>query len=297
MERISTAEKWAWILTATVAPAAQFLPGWTWYWVPAAALAAALLWGLSKSAGGKLRSALGIVALGLILCRSVRFMADGWRNFGSSPVMALLLLALAVWSLWKDGHRCRRACCAMFWLVMLLLATVVLAAVKDVRWERLVTRELRWNADGILVLLLPCLGVFEEKRDRSWRRWALALGVLTTVLAVATWGCLGSEGDFFDLAGSLKLFGVVQRFEPLVAAALTLGWFAFAGYVLTAAQTLWRRLQPEPPAWLPPMVLCGAAAVGMLLNLSPGGSMVSAIAGLYAIAGVLTRQKTKEKEI
>lgn len=295
MKHVSTAEKWAWILVASAAPAAHFLSGTTWYLVPAGTLVAWLFWAYSPPAQGKILSLLGVAAAGLMLCRSVSCMTDGWQDFGAGPVMPLTILALAVWACWRQDGRSRRVCCTLFWLVTPLLAVVLAAGIKEIHWDRFMRPEIRWDADGIWVLLLPCLWAGEE-HGRRWKGWALGLTILCTALAAVTWGCLGPEGSFYDLAGSLNLFGVVQRFEPVVAAALTMGWFCFACYLMTAAAERWKACFPKTPAGIIPLVLAAAAAVVLPLNLSVSSWLVSVTSGILALGTLLCRKKQKEKD-
>lgn len=79
-----------------------------------------------------------------------------------------------------------------------------------------------------------------EKKSRPWP-WALGLTVGAVILSAVTVGVLSpavaekTEGAFFEMVRGIRIFGVAERFEAVVAAAMTLGWFCLLSLLLTVA--------------------------------------------------------------
>lgn len=95
---------------------------------------------------------------------------------------------------------------------------------------------------AVAVLLLPAAAAMlpREEKSRPWP-WALGLTVCAVILSAVTVGVLSpavaekTEGAFFEMVRGIRIFGVAERFEAIVAAAMTLGWFSLLSLLLTVA--------------------------------------------------------------
>ena len=83
---------------------------------------------------------------------------------------------------------------------------------------------------------------------------ALGLGALTllpAVLAAVTAGCLSPrltqqlELPFYTVSQSLSVLDVMERLEPLVSAALLMGFFALESLLFASARAQLERVVPE----------------------------------------------------
>ena len=100
----------------------------------------------------------------------------------------------------------------------------------------------------------------------------LTAGVLSP--AVAT----NIQGAFFEMIRGISILGVAERFEAVVAAAMTLGWFCLLSLLLTAAGHLGETLHQgwgRPTVWL--TALLAAAGQAWAREVSPWFSALGAL--------------------
>ena len=64
----------------------------------------------------------------------------------------------------------------------------------------------------------------------------------------------------YDLAKSVSIFGVVERIEPLLSAAMTMGAFCLVSAMACACRNLWGQIR----SWRWSGVVCCAAAGGLM---------------------------------
>ena len=132
---------------------------------------------------------------------------------------------------------------------------------------------------------------------------ALLLPAFAAVLTAVTAGVLSPElaaartVPLYDLAQSVSLFGVVERIEPLLSAAMTMGVFALLSALACAGQALADTLWPW--TWSGSAV-CAAAAGMMYLtrNVPPevltAGAVVFWFAVPVATVGVVRIRRKDE---
>ena len=100
----------------------------------------------------------------------------------------------------------------------------------------------------------------------------LTAGVLSP--AVAT----NIQGAFFEMIRGISILGVAERFEAVVAAAMTLGWFCLLSLLLTAAGHLGETLHQgwgRPTVWL--TALLAATGQAWAREVSPWFSALGAL--------------------
>lgn len=181
------------------------------------------------------------------------------------PTLGWTMLALAAWGSWKGPRACA-GCAGVLCLFLLILYGIVWAfALPDVELANLRPVEPWKNglwAVGLFLLpagvwFLPCRC---EKRPGLWP--ALLLPVAGAGLAAVTAGVLSPllasslPSPLYALAQSISLFGVVERIEPLLSAAMTMGAFCLLSAMACACRSLW------PGKWSS-VAACGVAAVLM----------------------------------
>lgn len=266
-EKIPPRQLSAWLLTGLIPVLIQLLSGASWVWVAVAVAASLVLTLIMWHKGWELRKwqcPFLFIYIVVLLSQLLPLAAQSWPVGNSDPAVPLILLLLAAWSARKGPSAAARVGVTLFWAVLLLYLIVLCAGTKDAQLHWL---KPQWNAPDALaltLLLLPaasaCL-LMGNTGARSARLFLLPL--LLTTAAMITAGVLSPDvasdtpNAFYEMTRSIDLFGVASRFEPLISAGMTVGWFALMSILLT---------------------LCGVAAHKIFAGLGEGGVWLAAIA-------------------
>lgn len=162
------------------------------------------------------------------------------QSGGSAAVPAVLLI-LAAFACAKDGAVPARVGAVLWPFVLAVFAVVAVFALPDVQPARLRGQgELRQSAFAIALLLLPAMRPVRRGRAKlpAFLLLALAVALLPAVLCYGTLGRAQTEALPFPLyaaAQSISVFGVMERFEVLLSAALSASAFCQMCFVLGAA--------------------------------------------------------------
>jgi hypothetical protein len=182
---------------------------------------------------------------------------DLFPQAGGSWLIPAVLAALAATACARGTDSARRVAAAVWPLLLAAWAVVALFAAPDVKWNRLAeSGDGRQVAAAFAVCLLPGL------RVRQGTRWDGALGGALCLSAAGI--CVGLLGapqvaaldfPFYTAAQSISVFGVMERFEGLLSAALAVSAFCALGLIVDSAA-------PQTPrgAW----ALIAVGAAGML---------------------------------
>ena len=262
------------LLAAMAAPLAQTASGESWLTV--LAVAGIFLVGgwfiLRASEGeecnGKAWGALRWIWITIILSQTSHWVMDCWKDYKSYEAIPLSLLALGAWAAGKGEAVVKRASGVIFWGLLILLATIGVSAVKDVEAANL--RPVWTVPDGafLTTLLLPCIMYNEKGKDNN-REDQLTLWGYTIVVSVLTIGVLSLKvardvsSPIYELGRSISILGFAERFESLVAAAMTLGYFVLTANLLERAGGA---AQSVKTGWHKPGILFSAAAAGGMLT-------------------------------
>lgn len=284
--RIGERQRWAWLAAGLSSAIGACLCGLGWIWVlaggalvsiyyiymdfrlPAKGLAAMLpaVWGR-----------VGAIMLGAALLWTVLVMAwaanlaDGaFPMVNGFPVLGWTLLAMAAWGSWKGVGACARSSGVLCLFLIALYGVVAVFAVPDMQWENLIPTNR--GQDGIItagVFLLPAAVWFVPcTRSRKRPAWEMAviLPLSAAALAAITAGVLSPvlayslPSPLYTLAQSVSLFGVVERIEPLLSAAMTMGVFSLLSAMACACRCLWEQFRP----WRWSGVFCCIAAAALM---------------------------------
>lgn len=278
----------AWLAAAIVPTAVQLIAGASWLGVLLASLVTllciGLVWQWGAEPKGKLIALLQWGLLTAVLSALCRQAPGSWPEGGHKAV-ALILLALALWAAWKGTSASARVGCVLFWFVLLLYLIVLGAGMKEV--------ELRWLKPGrgevsalcCILLLTPAAAFIHlNKRERCKPR-LLLIGLFCTVAAAVTAGVLSPqvsanlENPFFEMTRSLNLLGQARRFEALLSAGMTVGWFSLINLQLTLCSEWANRIRT---GWAKPGMIAAAlvTTVSILLGWSIPGSVLLILAAL-----------------
>lgn len=282
MNSIGRRQRWAWLAAGLSAAVAACACGKGWQWVLLGGLAAALFdlfldrrlrpCGLGALLSGSF-GGLGPVLAAMTLLWTVAAMAwtanmadAAFPMIDGFPVLGWILLATAAWGSWKGPAACARCAGVLFLFLSVLYGLLAAFSLPDVHLEYLRPTGNWTQSVWTLGLFLLPAGVWYLPR-RSHEKppaWALflLLPVLAALLAAITSGVLSpalaaaSAAPLYTVAQAVSLFGVMERIEPLLSAAMTMGVFCLLSSMACACRALVRKKWAGPAA-------CILAAVGM----------------------------------
>jgi len=249
-------------------------------------------WGRPAGSAVLLLYALWMLAYGgfVIFGGAERLVTAAYPS-GGRNVFILVMGALALLpALGKTRSLCRMA--NILWpLLLLTVLTVLLFALPDVKIGGLLPvtpQELPSAAEAGVrtanVLLL--MGAFRflepylppETPKESFRRFSRLLtgmALLGSLLLAALLGVFGAEytagqaHPFFDMAKNLRLFGILERVEPLIIALWVLTDFLLLSALLQSAGEIFRLVLKTPSPL--PRILSVPAVTTAALTVSLGG--------------------------
>ena len=268
-DRISGRQAGAWGFCAMSVPAVLTCAGLGWGWVLLGCAAVACyfyvsgtltngavdLLALTQEAFGKTFGG-ALLALGAAFCLLAAAQTAGRASMAfpdqTKALAAPAVILLAVLSNRKGAQQAARACGALFLLLAGLYAVIVLASLKnaEVRWMA------PWGGARQTVRVIPAmlslasLRYLPDRQGRTKGSWLGALTLLPAVLAAVTAGCLSPrltqqlELPFYTVSQSQSVLGVMERLEPVVTAALLLGFFALESLLLEAGREQIERAAP-----------------------------------------------------
>lgn len=241
-ERIQARQLSAWLFTAMVPVAIQLLGGESWAMVVVAGIVGmalvCILWQCPRRPS-KIECIFLFIYVVVLMGELLQRTSQSWPVGKSDPAVPLILLALAGWSAFKGLSDAARVGAVLFWVVVVLYLAVFAAGVKDVKLSWL---EPQWRIPdelGLAVLLLPAAtGVLlKEKGTPGKKGWMLVafvfIGVLITSGVLSQMIAKETTNAFYEMSRSLDLLGVARRFEALICAGTTVGWFALLSLLLS----------------------------------------------------------------
>ena len=264
-QRIGERQRWAWLASGLSVAVAACTCGFGWIWVLGAGLittvyyiyidkklgSAGLAAMLPRNLGRSGQILAIITMLWLVFAMAwVANLADAaFPMVDGFPVLGWTVLALAAWGSRKGVGACARSAGVLCLFLVALYGVIIVFAIPDVQIGYL-KPDGQWQS-GILaigVFLLPATVWYvpctRSKKQLAWQM-ALVLPVFAGVLAAVTVGVLSPElagsmsAPLYSLAQSVSLFGVVERIEPLLSAAMTIGVFCLASAMACACRCLW----------------------------------------------------------
>ncbi len=224
---------------ALLAPLAQTAASCSWLTVALIGGVTLLCcWLLGKYAPrpGPILAALQGLWASLVLSELLHWSTYSWPGHEDDYTIALGILALALWATKGGSVRGARIACVLFWPVTLLLGSVLVSGLPDMSLSNLKPSWQLPDAWLIVVLLLPALltqrgVIIGGGRLAGLLFYGLCLATVTAgVLSVSV--SADVSAPVYELSRSLSLWGIAERFESLIAVALTLGYFATLTFLL-----------------------------------------------------------------
>jgi len=294
--RITQRQRWVWLACAASAVAAVLLCRLNWLWVLIGGSVVCLYYlyieerlgrdSLTQRLGrlgfsGKVIAAIMLFWIILVMGYCACLADSAFPMVDGFPGLGWVLLVLTAWGS-KKGPRACASCSGILSLFLLALYGVVAAfSLPDVELSYL-RPEGRWTqaVAAAVIFLLP-FGVWmvpvNAGKGRG-RLWVLLLPILAAALSAVTAGVLSPElagtvqVPLYELARSVSVLGVVERIEPLLSAAMTMGVFCLLTSLACAGRSLAESI--EPWSWSGPACCLGAAAAMYVAKALPGGVWV-----------------------
>ena len=275
-DRIPGAQQRSWILAAAIPPLLSVAGRNEWIAVALLTVVCAILCycviSCVKSPCPKWLCAVEIAWIVLLLGGFAKTSAACWAEVDGFPVVPIVLIFLCALSAQCGAMHAARTGATLLWFTLPVLAIVALAGLTDLEpgW-------IQSNAeipDGTLtgILLLPCVVAFLPLRSAKTGRWlGLILGVVAVGAALLMQGTMGTEtaknaaNSFYEFSKGVTLFGVAERFESLIACALTIGWFALYSLLLSAIWHLTERICKPLAKWS--VWICAGIGIGFMYIL------------------------------
>ncbi len=262
-----------WLLCAMSAPVAQEVAGIDPLLAGSAAIVCAAVSCLALAGGrqyGKAFAALQyawtVVAAGIL----AQLAGKAWPMGAGQQIVPLVLLAIAAWSAGKGPVTAARTAGILLVLLCVGYGLIFTAGLAQVRWDWLENNRSGDLWRMMFLLLIPGVAACLP-REGLGRSGAIlfVIPVFTVLAAVVTCGNLHPDGvtesfALFEMCRSLSLFGIAERFEALVCALVSVGWFSLLSLLLSCAGANAQILYPgkgKQGTWL-----AAAAAAGLVLG-------------------------------
>lgn len=265
----------AWIFVAMTAPLAQMAGGSGWVQVIAVGLIGLLFcWFALKMRQPQPRLICALQWVWVILTAAVllRETANSWPMGDAYPVVPLAILALALWAAQKGTQAASSASGTLLYIVVIGFVLILAAGLGQVEWTKELEQPRKMNPGLILVFLLPCAAEAIPGAKKQANRGLLGCFLFAALCALVVQGILSAdvmeqtETPFYEMSRGLELLGMWERFEALVCALLTAGWFAMLELLLCAGGFLflsvWKK-DYQIGVW----VTAGIAFLAMLCNM------------------------------
>ena len=266
---ISGRQAGAWGFCAVSVPAVLTCAGLGWGWVLLGCAIAAGYYVLTQElaggtvylpeltvrafgkAAGRVVLAIGGVFTLLAAAQTARRAGIAFPD-GTAELAGGVIVLLGTLAGEKGAKQATKVCGVLFLVLAGLYTIIILAAAKNV--------QLRWmepwgGARQTLevvppLLVLTCLRFLPGRKAAVKSGWLGLLAVCPAAFAALTAGCLSPRltqqltFPFYTVSQSLSVLGVMERLEPIVSAALFMGFFALESLLLEAGREQIERAAP-----------------------------------------------------
>lgn len=283
--QLSVGDGWPAVSVAVIVGTVATITVWKWGKVPAHPIIAVL-------------QILYILVLLMQLLPSIAFSWPG-DNY---PVVPLIVLALAAWSANKGASAAARVGCVLFWIVLIMYLIVLATATKEITFSWLRPDAFSFPWMSLAVILLPCAGIVMRCDESKWDPRVLLPGVLLLAGTCVTAGVLSPErvrelsDPFYIMSRSVNLLGIAQRFEAVLSAGMTVGWYSLVSATLSISAA-WAEKVGAGLASGAVWGTAAAAAVGMLCNLHISWQVLAIFASVFWVGiPILTQGLVRTKK-
>jgi len=226
-----------------------------------------------------------------------------WEEENARTIVPMVLLFLAAFSAQHGSEKASRAGAVSFWIVVVILVSVLLAGIKNLRMEWLIPVAKSPEPVLISVCLIPCLLIFLPGSGQGkYGAMVIMLGALAVISALWVNGSITGEvaqtveNPFYIYCKNISILGTAERFEALASCGLTIGWYSLFSLLLSVAGCLADRVNGN----VGKIGVWGSAVVGAVMaatNVSvPGMLLASGSVMLWVVVpGLVTCNKKVKK--
>lgn len=294
--KISQSRMELWLLAAVTAPVAHH-SGQGWLSV---LVMAALVLPVSFLYSGRWqdlpRWLAWIELIWLVLVTGILMGGSGsyWPSSGSRWFVPVTLVALAAWN--AGSEKASRAGSVLLRILTGLFLLTAAVSVSQLEPTWLQPRFTGWQPELMTVLLLPSLaGIWGQKvRGRAYARiglWAVAAAAL--VQGILSAGIAArAEAPFYEMSQALNAGGI--RWELPAAAAMTLGWYATADFLINGCCELAAKagIGGKRVSW----IVFGAVSGVLLLDMHGVARIVAGFSLILWVLAPFLAEKNKSKK-
>ncbi len=307
-ERVNGGSLWPWLAAAMFAPACQSLGSAPWPWTLALALGAMAVFLCAQMVTapgwpcGKVLAAAEYLFLVLCVGMVADWVDECWLGAKSGWVIPVVVLVLAACAADRGAEKAGRSGATLFWFVAMGFVVLAVFALPDVEVSNLYPGRMNSYGADIGVLLIPgaALLLSRQRGKEPWP-WALGIAVSAGLISVLTAGSLSpavaakTPGAFVQMVRGLEILGVAERFEALVAAIMTLGWFSLLSLLLTGAGEMGNKIHAgnrAVPVWTAAGLGAGIFLVGKRISMWPMAALAAILwYGIPVTRALLARRK------
>lgn len=249
---------------AFTVPAILLLPGVGWLWTTIVVVCGGLLlWGLimlQRRNGATIPSLLSMTKGGkalllLLLLWNLLMLGGATLRLGEiygdkEPLIGLMLLLLAAFAASRGRCVPLRIGAILFFVLILIYGVLLGFSLPNIRWEWMKpVAKADWTAMTSVLLPVNALYLWQGKGKIGY--WILAGGILAVLAAAVTSGSISPEVasqemfPFYTAAKSVSVLGAMERLEPLVSAALTLGGFCMLSLLCRVNEEILQNMFPQ----------------------------------------------------
>ncbi len=229
-----------WILCALSAPIVQLLAGYDWRSIGLTGLACTAVSCLVLGCDGKWNkwvSALQALWLLLALWACGHYVAASWPLGETTIIIPATIFMLTAWASIQGQSTAARMAGGLFVLLLIGYGLVLGAGLPQCEWTWISEKDMVPPGLAVFIFLLPASAVCMPRQKAGGKTLVLfAVPLISVLVAVITGGNMKSveESDgyaFYEMCRNLSLFGLAERFEALVCALITVGWFSLVSYL------------------------------------------------------------------
>lgn len=307
-ETVDDGTLWPWLAAAMFAPACQSLGSAPWPWTLALALGSMAVFLCAQMVTargwpcGKVLAAVEYLFLVLCVGMVAGWVGECWLGAKSGWVIPVVVLALASCAADRGTRIAARSGATLSWFIAMGFVVLAVFALPDVEVSNLYPGRMNSYGGDIGVLLIPgaALLLSRQKGKEPWP-WALGIAASAGLISLLTAGSLSpavaakTSGAFVQMVRGLEILGIAERFEALVAATMTLGWFCLLSLLLTGAGEMGNKIRAGSkavPVWTAAGLGAGIFFVGKRISMWPMAALAVVLwYGIPVTKALLARRK------